>query len=374
MTRNAQLEESGVALLAPRMCVLGGDPCGGSEVVLWEDAAILRNAGIPVRVYGRAAREGAPVSLIALRTGNAQLNSLEYGGQLLRRERKALIIAYNEPALAGWAPGRTIVRFDWSTPLPRYWSWPVWLSRYQRAGYLFPSESERQIFLRLHGSVLAQNTVVVPNAVDLQLFRPMNGVVAARPTKALRVGFAGQWAPGKGIAELLEAWQIVSRTLPSAELHMAGGFRLWKGVELTPGAEEAAAQVLAMEKQGLLHTTGELQRACMPEFWNSVDIAVNPSLTESFGLVALEAMACGVPVIATTAGGLKEIVVDGETGLLVRPGDSRSLAEALLALLTNEPLRLRLAEGAWRRAQIFSLERRSRELLQLVFERKEKAA
>ena len=155
---------------------------------------------------------------------------------------------------------------------------------------------------------------------------------------------------------------------------MAGGSRLWKGVELTPGAEEAAAQVLAMEKQGLLHTIGALQRARMPEFWNSVGIAVNPSLAESFGLVALEAMACGVPVVATTAGGLKEIVAEGESGLLVRPGDSRSLAEALLALLTNEPMRLRLAEGAWRRAQVFSLERRSHELLQLFLERTEKAA
>jgi glycosyltransferase involved in cell wall biosynthesis len=314
------------------------------------------------------------VSLIPLRSGNVRLNSLEYGGQLLCRERNALIIAYNEPAVAGWAPGRTIVRFDWSTPLPRYWSWPIWLSRYQRARYLFPSESERQIFLRLHGLVPAQNTVVVPNAVDLQLFRPMNGGVADRPTQALRVGFAGQWAPRKGIAELLEAWQIVSCSLPSAELHMAGGFRLWKGVELTPGAEEAAAQVLAMEKQGLLHTTGELQRACMPEFWNSVKVAVVPSLYEPFGLVALEAMACGVPVVASSVGGLKEIVVDGESGLLVSPGDAPALARALLAVLTNEPLRLRLAEGAWRRAQIFSLERRSRELLQLVFERKEKAA
>jgi len=362
MTPEERLEKFGVALLATRLSVLGEDPCGGSEVVLWEDATILKNAGIPVRVYGRAARDGAPVNVIPLRTGTPRLTTLEYSGQFLRREPEAFVIGYNEPALAGWAPGRTIVRFDWSTPLPRYWNWPLWLSRFQRARYLFPSESERQIFLQRHGRVPAQNTVVVPNAVDLQLFRPMNGGVAVRPTEALRVGFAGQWAPRKGISVLLDAWRIVSSRLPSSELHMAGGSRLWKGVELTPGAEEAAAQVLATEKQGLLHTIGALQRARMPEFWNSVNVAVVPSLYEPFGLVALEALACGVPVVATTAGGLKEIVVDGESGLLVPPGDSAALARGLLALLTNEALRLRLASGARRRAEAFSLERRSREL------------
>ena len=55
----------------------------------------------------------------------------------------------------------------------------------------------------------------------------------------------------------------------------------------------------------------------MPQFWNSVDICVVPSLIEPFGLVALEALACGVPVIASAVGGLKEIVVEGKCGLLV---------------------------------------------------------
>jgi glycosyltransferase involved in cell wall biosynthesis len=83
--------------------------------------------------------------------------------------------------------------------------------------------------------------------------------------------------------------------------------------------------------------------------------------------VALEALACGIPVVSTTAGGLKEIAVDGESGLFVPPGDAEALARALLSLLTNDQLRLRLTLGARRRAQAFSLERRSRELLQLVF-------
>jgi glycosyltransferase involved in cell wall biosynthesis len=373
MTSTEILNKFGVALLASRISVLGEGSCGGSEVVLWEDAAILSDAGIPVRVYASAACNPGSVHVLPVRTGTPQIISLEYVGQLLLRERKALLLAYNEPAVAGWAPDRTIVRFDWTTPLPRYWNWPVWFSRFRRARYLFPSESERHLFLQQHGSMLAPNTIVVPNAVDLQLFRPINGGATGRASEGLRVGYAGQWSAGKGIPELLKAWRIVKSIVPTAELYMAGGPKLWKSVTMVPQVEESTRLVGEMEEQGLLHCVGTLERSQMPGFWKSLDVAVMPSLSESFGLVALEALACGVPVLSTTAGGLKEIAVDGESGLFVPPGDAEALSRALLSLLTNDPLRLRLTQGARRRAQAFSLERRSRELLHVIIGLAEKA-
>lgn len=120
----------------------------------------------------------------------------------------------------------------------------------------------------------------------------------------------------------------------------------------------------------MLSTVGALPRNEMPAFWNSLSVAVVPSFHEAFGLIALEAMACGIPVVASAVGGLKEIVEDSETGMLVPPGDAAALAQALITLLTNEPLRLRLAQGALRRAQMFSLERRSRLLLELFLDGK----
>jgi D-inositol-3-phosphate glycosyltransferase len=102
-----------------------------------------------------------------------------------------------------------------------------------------------------------------------------------------------------------------------------------------------------------------------------VDIAVVPSLTEAFGLVALEALACGVPVVASAVGGLQESVVDGECGLLVQPNNPKQLAEALIGLLSNAELRCRLAEGTRRRATMWSVERRSQELLGLMATRVE---
>jgi glycosyltransferase involved in cell wall biosynthesis len=326
-----------------------------------------------VRVYARAACEGASVNTIPFRTRTAQINTIEYARALLRNEPEALILAYNEPALAGYAPDRSIARFDWTTPLPRYWNWPLWLSRFQRARYLFPSESEREIFFERHARIPSRQATVIANAVDLELFQPSKQ--AHRDSNGgVRVGFAGQWIARKGIEELLEAWQALKSVLPGCELRLVGGPSLWKNVAGVMGAEEIARRVEHMERSELVHCVGALPRSAMPGFWGAVNVAVVPSLYEPFGLVALEALACGVPVIASAIGGLKEIVVDGECGLLVPPGDAAALAQALRLLLTNDSLRRRLAAGARLRAQQFSLQRRSRELLSLVLERAVKAA
>lgn len=362
----AKLRKTGVALLASRLCILGDDPCGGSEVVLWEDARILESAGIPVRVYARAARHGAPVTILPIHTSLAQFNTIEYARGILRKEPEALILAYNEPALAGCAPERTVARFDWTSPLPRCWNWPVCISRFERARYLFPSESERRIFLDSHARIPPNRAFVIRNAVDLQVFAPRKEPPAADRDPSVRVGFAGQWSAGKGLPELLAAWSEVKASFPAAQLCLAGGPKLWKREEEPVGARESEGLIRTLERNGLVRLVGTIPRSEMPQFWTSVDIAVVPSLSESFGLVALEALACGVPVIATNVGGLKEVVVHGESGLLIPPGDAASLDRALRELIGNTSLRQRLAAGARLRARQFALRRRSQELLALL--------
>lgn len=368
MTSLAKLQRVGAALLAPRMAVLGDDPCGGSEVVLWEDVEILRRAGIPLRVYASAARNGAPVNTIPLRTRAPLVTSVEYCGKFLRAERNALLLAYNEPSIAGMVPGRAIVRFDWDTPLPRYWRVPGWKSRFRKSLYLFPSQSEQQRFLERHEGIPEASTQVLPNAVDLRLFRPEGQAGGG----GLRVGFAGQWVPRKGLATLLEAWLAVKRSLPEAELCLAGGPHLWRVHEPPPGSAEIAERVESMERQSLLCRTGMYKRNEMPGFWNSVSVAVVPSSYEPFGLVALEALACGVPVVASEVGGLREIVVDKECGLLVPPNDSERLAAALITILTDQDLRGRLSHGARKRAEEFSLDRRAEAFLKLLADRSQR--
>ncbi len=105
-------------------------------------------------------------------------------------------------------------------------------------------------------------------------------------------------------------------------------------------------------------------RADVLRFYAAADIVVHSSIdSEPFGMVLLEAMACGKPVIASNAGGPREIVDSGVTGLLVPPGDAEHLAQAILALLRDPERRLRMGQaGAARVRELFSAERMVRQL------------
>jgi len=158
----------------------------------------------------------------------------------------------------------------------------------------------------------------------------------------LRILCVGRLIPVKGHSVLLDAFSRARAELPGLTLAIAGSGPLEE--KLRTRADEGVdwlGHVSPVEP--------ELERA---------GIVVVPSLGEGFGMVALEAMARGRAVVASDVGGLPEIVADGETGLLVPPGDADALAAALLAL-ARDPARARvLGEAGRRRAQVeFSVER-----------------
>ena len=344
------------------MCELGHDPCGGSEVILKQDILLLKRAGVPTRIYAHAARAGSPVSTLPMRTNLPLASSLEYCGRFLLSEHRGLLLGCNEPTLVALAPNRSIVRFDFTTPLPRYYRLPFWLGRFQRGTYLFPSKNEKRIFHEQHPLIPDQRSHVVPYAIDTEIFRP----VRQGEPSGQRVGFAGQFVHIKGIRVLLDAWKSVKSKLPAPELRLAGGPGLWKNASgIDSDCADLGQRVAEMAAAGMLMTVGELKRTEMPAFWNTITVAVVPSLCEAFGLVALEALACGVPVIASDVGGLPEIVENGKSGILVPPNDPKALADALITLLTDEPLRRQLASGARQRAEQFSLATRSASLIKL---------
>ena len=105
-------------------------------------------------------------------------------------------------------------------------------------------------------------------------------------------------------------------------------------------------QVKLLQLSDKVEFRGYIPNAEVPACFNEMDVAVISSLEESFGVAAVEAGACGIPVVATAVGGLPEVVIDGQTGLICEPANPTDLSNKLSKLLFDVELRLVLGENA----------------------------
>jgi len=119
--------------------------------------------------------------------------------------------------------------------------------------------------------------------------------------------------------------------------------------------EEKLKQQGSTIRDAVIHWIGHVEDVA--PWYHVSDVYVSPSYTETFGLVNVEAMACGVPVVASAIQGLLEVVEDGVSGLLVPRRDPQALAEAVLRVLTDADLRARLIENGFQRyRRMFTME------------------
>ncbi len=186
---------------------------------------------------------------------------------------------------------------------------------------------------------------VAPCGVDLSLFTP-NGPVDPRPSDRYRLVFVGRLVERKGIGNVISALAEV----PNAELVVAGGP---DRSELEDDSEIRRLRALA-ETCGVADRVvfrGRVGRPDLPALLRSADAVVCVPWYEPFGIVPLEAMACGVPVVASAVGGLIDSVVDGTTGLHVPPRSPERIAEALNELLPDEDRRKAIGAAGARRAR-----------------------
>ncbi|GAA1784132.1 MULTISPECIES: glycosyltransferase [Streptomonospora] len=193
---------------------------------------------------------------------------------------------------------------------------------------------------------VARNRIaVVPCAVDCEAFRP-EGPAAERGDRP-RILTLGRLVPRKGIRTAIGALAGV----PDAELVVAGG----APPERIDEDPEIAALRASAEEAGVADRvvfTGGVPRSRVPELLRSADIAVNVPWYEPFGMSTVEAMACGVPVIASHVGGHLDTVVQGVTGRLVPPRDARALAYWIRMLLADPVTRESLGIAAADRAAV----------------------
>jgi glycosyltransferase involved in cell wall biosynthesis len=257
---------------------------------------------------------------------------LAYGLLGIRRERLPVLATIHHPIqvdrrleLDQATGGRRVA-------LRRWYAFTRMQSRVaRRLPLLTVSAAARDEIVREMG-VPAGNIAVVPNGVDATRFRPLP---ERRRAPGRIVATASADVPLKGLVPLLRAFAMVRVRRP-AELVVVGRPR--PDGPIPPLLDELGLHDSVRFVSGLPHEE-------FVALYAEAEVAVVPSLYEGFSLPAVEAMACGLPLVATTAGALPEVVgADGEAALLVPPGDHCALADGLTRLLSDAALRRDLGE------------------------------
>lgn len=198
-----------------------------------------------------------------------------------------------------------------------------------------------EVRARLLKAGVAKNRVhVIRNGIDVGPFSA-SGVAQARHKRSreqLRVGLVGRLAPEKGVDLFVRAAARVAGEFPHVCFVVAG-----------EGPDRAVLDQLVdqLHLRGRVELVGALTD--MPAFYASLDVLVSSSRQEGLPMALLEGMASGLPLVATRAGAVPEIVVDGQTGLLVDTGDEVQLADAIVRVLDDAELRTAFGASGRRR-------------------------
>lgn len=208
----------------------------------------------------------------------------------------------------------------------------------------------------LYGADMSK-VIVIPPGVDLERFTPIPKDEAKRhvgiPCGDKNIMFAGRIEPLKGIDTLLRAMALIKERYPAVMentcVAIIGGDP-WAD---SPDAEMSRLQSLREELgiDNIVVFLGAKDQEVLPNYYAAAEMVVMPSHYESFGMVALEAMAMGRPVIASEVGGLAFLVQDGVTGYHVPSRDPEALAERIYELLSNDACREDMGRAARRYAE-----------------------
>jgi len=219
---------------------------------------------------------------------------------------------------------------------------------------------EEEQLVELYGAEHSKITIIPPG-VNLQMFHPHEPEDAK-----LRIGvkpcdhmilFVGRIEPLKGVETLLRAMALLAYECPTWTQDLC--LAIIGGDPNTTENEELERLKIMRAELGisdLVTFLGARDQDTLHHYYSAAEMVIMPSHYESFGMVALEAMACGTPVIASEVGGLAHLVRDGRTGLHVPDGDPVALARAIARLAQDDELRERMGRTAHLHAQHYSWE------------------
>jgi D-inositol-3-phosphate glycosyltransferase len=233
-------------------------------------------------------------------------------------------------------------------------------------GLIANTDAEAASLVSLYDACPDRVFVVAPG-VDLQSFSPAGGKVAARAQlniapDAILLTFVGRIQPHKGPDVLLRAAAEMISHSPYLRAKLA--------VVIIGGAsgyvnelEKLKSLAKFLQIEDVTHFVDPVSRSVLPDWYRASDLVCVPSYSESFGLVALEAQACGTPVVATAIGGLRTAVSDGISGCLVDGHDPRAWSACISRLIMEPQRRLLLSIGAIEHANHFGWENSARKTL-----------
>ena len=207
-----------------------------------------------------------------------------------------------------------------------------------------PSVTE---FARKQIGIASQRIVTINNGIDLRRFTDLPNQAKIRlkfglDLSSFVIGAVGRPRPVKAYSVLLDAFQLLASNYPNSRLIFVGD---------GPGREaliEQARQLDMSEHVIFLHDRDDI-----PELLKTLDVLVSSSHWEGLSMVILEAMAAGLPIVATNVGGTPDLVVDGVTGLLTPPADPKAMAQAIERLIIDNSLGIALGQAGRQRVESY---------------------
>ncbi|MCI0694915.1 glycosyltransferase family 4 protein [candidate division KSB1 bacterium] len=337
---------------------------GGGEVWMLRTLRALQERGHQVwlccrpgtELAKRAVAQGVPVKLLAFR-GDFDPITIARLAWFMKQERIEVVLTNmdKELRLGGIAAKiagvqAVIPRRGIDYPLKNRWRYRL-AYNVLATRVIANSEATKQALLLKAPWLDPKRIEVIYNGIDMQPFlQPSGGCLRTEwsiPQEAPLLGFVGQLDKRKGIEVLLEAFDRIYRQIPQVRLALVGRGPLQGMIESEVRRKNWGDAILL---PGFIDDVIDVMQA--------IDILLLPSLWEGFGIVLIEAMAAGKPAISTNTSSMPEIIVDGQTGYLVPPGDAEMVANRAIALLQNPELRGQFGRaGRERVIELFTIER-----------------
>jgi D-inositol-3-phosphate glycosyltransferase len=375
------------------LATLGGKDAGGMNVYVRELCSHIARLGLPVDIFTRRTDPATPdvvefapgVNVVAITAGPAaplDKNQLfehmpEFAAECALyslRQGVRYDVVHAHYWLSGWAAH--LLKRYWETPFVQMFHTTAHMKNavsplgqretplrermerklVQLADSLIAANPDERADLIWRQRCPANKICTVPPGVDIELFSPVDKSSARKELgldpNAKVVLFVGRIDPIKGIDTLIGAADEMAERGSRPCFILVGGDFDDHGDPIGP-LRDVVRDANARGVAGHMRFAGSQPQDQLPTYYAAADVVAVPSRYESFGLVAVEAMACGKPVVASRVGGLTFTVEEESNGLLVPHSDAVALAGALSRVLADDDLRVRMGKGAIETARRF---------------------